>query len=300
MDRPLQYLCLFLVVLEDDGSPVVDTVNNSGDRSGGSTGVSAAIDSGKTTETGAGRTEIAVRASGITHRYGKKVALDSVEFELYRGEFLALLGPNGSGKTTLFSLLTRLLVADSGHIDLFGHRIERAPANTLCRLGVVFQQPTLDLDLTVEQNLSYHGALQGLSKKEVRSRAGLELERLALGDRAHDRVRSLNGGHRRRVEVARALLHRPDLLLLDEASAGLDFGTRTSLYEHVRALCDERNLAVLWTTHLVEELGPHDQTLVLRDGKIQARGTFASLAEEHGSGNINHALAALTSGDTPP
>jgi len=271
-------------------------VNDSGE----STGDSAVRDSGRTTETGTGRTEVAIRASGITHRYGKKVALDSVEFDLCRGEFLALLGPNGSGKTTLFSLLTRLLVADSGHIDLFGHRIERAPANTLSRLGVVFQQPTLDLDLTVEQNLSYHGALQGLSKKEVRSRAGLELERLALGDRAHDRVRSLNGGHRRRVEVARALLHKPDLLLLDEASAGLDFATRTSLYEHVRALCDERNLAVLWTTHLVEELKPDDQTLVLRKGKIQASGTLASLANEYGAGNINQALSTLASGDSSP
>ena len=170
----------------------------------------------------------------LRHQYGAKVALDDVGFELQQGAFLALLGPNGAGKTTLFSLLTRLLVPRSGRIELFGENLARAPRQALRQVGVVFQQPTLDLDLTVAQNLAYHGALQGMSRREVRERMAEELGRFDLQSRANDRVRTLNGGHRRRVEIARALLHRPRLLLLDEASAGLDVETRTSLYRHVR------------------------------------------------------------------
>lgn len=237
---------------------------------------------------------IPIAVDGLTYRYGSKTALDNIAFELGSGEFLALLGPNGAGKTTIFSLLTRLLSPGSGSISLFGHRLDRSPGAALRDVGVVFQQPTLDLDLSVAQNLAYHGALHGMSPRRVRERMQTELERLGLGERMDERVRALNGGHRRRVEIARALLHEPRLLLLDEASAGLDLESRDALYRHVRSLCDSRGMAVLWTTHLVEELAGDDRTMVLDRGRIVASGSLDALREQQGTATANEALLALT------
>ena len=236
----------------------------------------------------------AISVRDLSHNYGSRAALKDVSFELQRGRFLALLGPNGAGKTTLFSLLTRLLAAPAGSIELFGYDLRRSPREAMRRLGVVFQQPTLDLDLSVAQNLAYHGALQGMPPGEVRRRSEEELERFNLAERARDRVRDLNGGHRRRVEIARSLLHGPELLLLDEASAGLDLETRRALYRHVRNLCDERGTAVLWTTHLVEELDAEDETLVLHRGELIARGSLEALRNEQGSATAEDAILALT------
>jgi ABC-2 type transport system ATP-binding protein len=238
------------------------------------------------------RAAICVR--GLNHHYGSRAALSDVSFELAAGAFLALLGPNGAGKTTLFSLLTRLLAAPAGTIELFGHDLRREAQRAMRTLGVVFQQPTLDLDLSVAQNLSYHGALQGMPPAEVRRRSVEELERFQLADRRNDRVRDLNGGHRRRVEIARALLHQPRLLLLDEASAGLDLETRRALYAHVRGLCRERGTAVLWTTHLVEELDASDETLVLHRGELVARGSLETLRAQQGGVSAEDAILALT------
>ncbi len=235
-----------------------------------------------------------IHVTELGHRYGKRRALAQVDFTLQAGEFLALLGPNGAGKTTLFSLLTRLLRATEGRIELFGLDLQGNARDALRRLGVVFQQPTLDLDLTVAQNLAYHGALQGLSPDTVRQRMEEELGRFGLSERAGDRVRSLNGGHRRRVEIARALLHEPKLLLLDEATAGLDLETRQALYEHVRSLCEERAMAVLWTTHLVEELSPTDATLILHQGRLVAQGTLQELQSQQGISSAKELLLALT------
>jgi len=246
------------------------------------------------TDSAAAEVAPAICVRGLSHRYGPKVALDDVSFELPAGGFTALLGPNGAGKTTLFSLLTRLLRAPAGSIRLFDHDLASEPGRAMQTLGVVFQQSTLDLDLSVAQNLAYHGALQGMTPREVRGRTRDELARFGLDDRADDRVRDLNGGHRRRVEIARALLHRPRLLLLDEASAGLDLETRSSLYAHVRDLCRTRGTAVLWTTHLVEELSSADETLVLHRGSIIARGTLDALMADRGSASANDLLLDLT------
>ena len=236
----------------------------------------------------------AIRVHGLSHYYGDKAALADIGFTLDAGAFLALLGPNGAGKTTLFSLLTRLLSAPADTIELFGHDLRREPQAGMRTLGVVFQQPTLDLDLTVAQNLAYHGALQGMAPRLVRERAEEELARFSLADRRNDRVRELNGGHRRRVEIARALLHRPRLLLLDEASAGLDLETRQALYRHVRGLCDERGTAVLWTTHLVEELARDDDTMILHRGRVVARGSLSELVAARGVASANDMLLDLT------
>jgi ABC-2 type transport system ATP-binding protein len=238
----------------------------------------------------------AICVSDLSHAYGRVKALDSVSFDLAEGAFLALLGPNGAGKTTIFSLLTRLLATPPGKIRLFGHDLHREARAAMSTLGVVFQQPTLDLDLTVAQNLAYHGALQGMRPREVRQRSIEELERFGLAERRDDRVRELNGGHRRRVEIARALLHQPRLLLLDEASAGLDLETRRALYAHVRGLCTERGTAVLWTTHLVEELGEEDEALLLHRGRILERGSLRALRAARGGVSAEDAILELIRG----
>jgi len=239
-------------------------------------------------------TEAAINVSGVSYHYSHKGALNNISFTLQAGRFVALLGPNGAGKTTLFSLLTRLLQPASGSIELFGFPLHKSPGQALKQIGVVFQQSTLDLDLTVAQNLAYHGALHGLSGRAVKQRMNIELERFELSQRANDKVRELNGGHRRRVEIARALLHQPRLLLLDEATVGLDLESRQSLNRHIRKLCVEENIAVLWTTHLIEELSPQDDTLILHQGDIIARGSSEELLAEHDAPDIAALLIQLT------
>jgi ABC-2 type transport system ATP-binding protein len=160
-------------------------------------------------------------------------------------------------------------------------------------LGVVFQQSTLDLDLSVEQNLRYHAALHGLSRRQTALRVDAELARQALTERRRERVRELNGGHRRRVEIARALLHEPRLLLLDEASVGLDPASRLALNQHIRSLCREEHISVLWTTHLLDEVQPSDDLLILHQGRLVASGQADALSLEHG-GDLASAFTRLT------
>ncbi|MGL4279893.1 MAG: ATP-binding cassette domain-containing protein, partial [Albidovulum sp.] len=160
--------------------------------------------------------------SDLSYSYGQRRALEGVGFRVEPGRFCALLGPNGAGKSTLFSLLTRLFTTREGRIEVAGVDLSRAPRAALARIGVVFQQPTLDLDLTVRRNLLYFAALHGISGREAQSRSEAALERLGMAERADEKARALNGGHRRRMEIARALIHRPSVLLLDEPTVGLD------------------------------------------------------------------------------
>jgi len=220
----------------------------------------------------------ALEVSDLGFAYGTRRALDGVSFTAAQGRFTALLGPNGAGKSTLIALLTRLYDLQQGQIQIAGFGLRETPRKALARLGVVFQQSTLDLDLTVEQNLRYHAALHGMPRALATERIELELQRQQLGERRRSKVRELNGGHRRRVEIARALLHRPDLLLLDEASAGLDPASRQALNQHVRMLCQEQGMSVLWTTHLLDEVHADDDLLVLNRGRLVAQGSVASVA----------------------
>lgn len=229
----------------------------------------------------------------VTFSYGQRRALDGVGFHLEAGSFTALLGPNGAGKSTLIALLTRLYDLRQGEIRVCGYSLRQEPRKALARLGVVFQQSTLDLDLSVEQNLRYHAALHGLPGRLANERIERELDRQQLQPRRHDKVRLLNGGHRRRVEIARALLHEPRLLLLDEASAGLDPASREGLNRHVRQLCREQGVAVLWTTHLLDEIQPEDRLLLLNQGRIVANGSVASLGAQ-GEGGLVGAFERLT------
>jgi ABC-2 type transport system ATP-binding protein len=235
-----------------------------------------------------------IEASNLSFRYGDKPVLREVSFTLTSGRFHALLGPNGAGKSTLFGLLTRLLAVQQGDILLGGLSLKKQPAEAMRQIGVVFQQNALDLDLTVRQNLQYHAALHGLSRKEARARGDRELERFELLDRANDAVRQLNGGHRRRVEIARALLHEPSLLLLDEPTVGLDVASRKALNEHVRTLCEEDGLTVLWATHLIEEVRADDRVLILHQGQLLADGNGQAICDAEGTRDLAETFHALT------
>ena len=239
----------------------------------------------------------ALAVEELSHSFGKRVALDHVSFAVQPGGFTMLLGLNGAGKTTLFSLITRLYSNRTGAIRIFGFDLRRQPPRALERIGVVFQQPTLDLDLTVRQNLRYHGGLHGMAPSDCEARAREELARIGLAERADDKVRALSGGQRRRVEIARALIHRPNLLLLDEPTVGLDTESRRQILGHVRALCREQGLAVLWATHLLDEARDEDSVVILHQGRLRASGSVRAVCAESGAATLPIAFAALTTGE---
>ena len=216
--------------------------------------------------------------SDLSFSYGAKQALSSVSFDCPPGRFTALLGPNGAGKSTLFGLLTRLFTTPTGRIEIAGHDLSRHPRRALARMGIVFQQPTLDMDLSVRRNLSYFAALHGLSGAEAKARIVESLERLGMAERADERVRDLNGGHRRRTELARALIHRPSVLLCDEPTVGLDAASRMAITEHVHDLA-RSGLTVLWATHLTDEVQADDHLLILHQGRILRDGPAARITD---------------------
>jgi len=232
----------------------------------------------------------ALAIENLSHGFGSRQALSTVNLSVEEGSFSVLLGPNGAGKTTLISLATGLYSAQQGDIHFFGYSIRRDPMPALASLGVVFQMSTLDLDLTVEQNLVYHAALHGLPRREATKRIGVELERLDIDDRRSEKARSLSGGMRRRVEIARALLHQPRFLIVDEATAGLDVAGRQWLLKHVRSLC-RQGLSVLWATHLLDEVEPGDQLVVLHRGTVRWTGEARGLVSD---GTLESAFLQLT------
>ena len=220
---------------------------------------------------------MSLQVSDLAFSYGSKTALDNVSFAVERGRFAALLGPNGAGKSTLFSLLTRLFVTQAGTICIAGHDLKVSPLAAMADLGVVFQQTTLDLDLTVRQNLRYFAALHGISGRVADRRIDAALERLGMAERAAEKARGLNGGHRRRTEIARALLHDPKVLLLDEPTVGLDAPTRAALTQHIHDLCSDTGVTVLWATHLTDEVLDPDQVILLHRGRVLADGRCDAL-----------------------
>ncbi|MGZ8188815.1 MAG: ABC transporter ATP-binding protein [Methylosarcina sp.] len=229
--------------------------------------------------------------------YSGRKALDRVSFSIPSGACTLLLGPNGAGKSTLFSLITRLYDARNGRIELCGFDIKKQTLKALAKLGVVFQQPTLDLDLTVMQNLRYHASLHGMGRKLAGQRIRQELERLDMYERRFEKIRQLNGGHRRRVEIARALIHKPSLLLLDEPTVGLDVPSRLAIVEHVHHLAADENIAVLWASHLIDEIYPEDRLIVLHKGQVKAKGSVDDVLRFTGSAQIKEAFLKLTQGE---
>ncbi len=236
----------------------------------------------------------ALTIAGVSHSYGARRALDDVSFTVAPASFTALLGLNGAGKSTLFSLITRLFGVQAGHIGIFGHDIGRDPGEALRRMGVVFQPRTLDLDLSVTQNLQYHAALHGIDRREARVRADELLTRIGLAERTGSKVRDLSGGQMRRLEIARALLHRPRLLLLDEATVGLDVKARADILGHVRRLVTEQAIGVLWATHLFDEIVSSDDLVVLHQGRVLAKGAVAGVVAEAKAGDLYSAFMELT------
>lgn len=236
----------------------------------------------------------ALVVSGVSHRFGDLVALDNVSVTVPRGAFTVLLGLNGAGKSTLFSLITRLYDNVTGEIRILGYDVRRRPGAALQRLGVVFQNRALDLDLSLTQNLMYHAALHGIGRGEAKKRAKQALDIVGLADRAHEKVRTLSGGQTRRVEIARSLLHRPGCLLLDEATVGLDIGSRESVISIVRGLVVREGLGVLWATHLIDEVSPTDLIVVLHKGRVLFNGTVPGLLAAARAGTPRDAFQILT------
>lgn len=230
----------------------------------------------------------------VSKSYGSRPALKGVSFDIEPGQYVSLLGPNGAGKTTLFQLLAGLFVPDSGSVHVRGFDMRREAVKALSSIGFVFQQATLDLDLSVRENLAFHGRLHGLSRTEIRQRTEQELRQVDLEDRIDDRARSLSGGQRRRVELARSLLHEPSILLMDEPTVGLDPPSRSDLLEYVLQLKRERSMAVLWATHLVDEAEVADHVIMLHQGTIRQAGEPAELVSRAGLSNLHDTLVHFT------
>jgi ABC-2 type transport system ATP-binding protein len=242
----------------------------------------------------AGRSAPALVLDKVVKTYGAVRAVDGVSLTAAAGEFIALLGPNGAGKTTLFQLLSGLFVPDAGRIEIMGHDMLRDPVPALAKLGIVFQQPTLDLELTVTGNLLFHAGLHGIPRATAIARIEAELARLGLTERAHDKTAQLSGGNRRRVELARALLHEPRVLLMDEATVGLDPASRSDLLKLMLTMRAERGVAVLWATHLCDEVAGADRVIVLHRGKVLVDTTPAQFVASAGASSVEQAFMAMT------
>jgi len=235
----------------------------------------------------------------VTKRYGALTALDRVSLEVAAGTFCVLLGPNGAGKSTLFQLLTALFVPDAGEIVIDGISVRRQPTRALARLGVVFQQQALDLDLSIARNLSLHADLHGLPRALARSRIEEGLAQFDLAEQGGRKVRELSGGNRRRVELIRAMLHRPAVLLMDEATVGLDLPSRRALRTHISECMRQQPMAVLWATHWIEEIADAAQVVVLHRGRVLADGPQEAVIETLGEPTLEEGFVKAVGAAAP-
>ena len=244
--------------------------------------------------TGSATEAPALEVCGLRKSYGSLKALDDVSLAVAEGELVGLLGPNGAGKTTLFQILSGLFVADGGSVRVLGHDIRHSATAALAGIGVVFQQPTLDLDLSALANLRFSARLHGMPRARRRARIEAELERLGLAEHADAAARTLSGGNRRRVELARALVHEPSVLLMDEATVGLDPASRRQLLDYVLKLRRERGVGVLWATHLVDEVERADRVVILHRGRVLEAGAPDEIIARADAPSIGEAFLAMT------
>ena len=238
----------------------------------------------------------AVETRDLVKSFDSFVAVDHVNLKVGRGEIFGFLGPNGAGKSTLFQILTGLFVADSGDVEVLGVDMRRKPVAALARLGIVFQQMALDLNLSVRANLLFHADLHGLPRSVSKPRIEALLQRFGLLGQQHALARVLSGGNRRKVELLRALLHEPQLLLMDEATVGLDPQSRTQLLDAVVELTHSQNLGVLWATHLVEEAERAQRVVVLHKGKVLFNGSANLLCTQQNCSGLEAAFLQLIAG----
>ncbi len=226
--------------------------------------------------------DAAIKVNDLGHRYGDRVALDGISFDVRPAEIFGLLGPNGSGKTTLFRILSTLMIPSSGSALIAGFDPAKQANQVRRRIGVVAQAQSVDVKLTARENLMHQGHLHGLSGARLKQRIAEMLERVALSDRADDLVETFSGGMQRRVELAKGLMHSPAILLLDEPTTGLDPGARRDLWLYLDSLRAQEGVTVLVTTHLMEEAERCDRLAILSHGKVVALGTPAELKSEIG------------------
>jgi len=236
----------------------------------------------------------ALQVTDVEYSYQHIKALDNVSLTVNRGRFVALLGANGAGKTTLFSIITGLYSAQAGSVSVMDHSMESEPLKALAGLGVVFQKSTLDMDLTVEQNLRYASDLQGLTSKNAKEKIEAAISLHDMAAYSSRKVGALSGGQKRRVELARALLHNPTLLLLDEPTVGLDMASRAEFVSHVKSLCKSQQTGVLWATHLMDEIGIDDEVYILDNGKIVVEGDVGRLVAQHCAEDISDLFQLVT------
>ncbi|WP_354043506.1 ATP-binding cassette domain-containing protein [Devosia sp. UYZn731] len=230
----------------------------------------------------------------VTKSYGDIKALNAIDFAIGPGEIVGLLGPNGAGKSTLFQIAAGLFAPDAGTVSVFGLDYKANASRILADLGVVFQARSVDLDMSVKANLVFHGRLFGFSGKDLAERIAHVTELLEIADLLKRQVRTLSGGNQRRVEIARALLNRPKLLLLDEPSVGLDAVTRRNMIAHMQKVRDQSGTSILWATHLVEEVEQADRIILINKGDVLENATPAELMARAGVNSLTDAYIALS------
>jgi ABC-2 type transport system ATP-binding protein len=236
----------------------------------------------------------AIEVVGLGHHYGSRLALAGLDLAIEPGELFAVLGPNGGGKTTLFRILSTLIPLQTGSVNIVGCDLARQPAEVRARIGVVFQAPSLDRKLTVAENVDLQGTLYGLAGKELVNRRDALLAQFGLADRAGELTEKLSGGLRRRVELAKGLIHDPQLLLLDEPSTGLDPAARSDLWRYLKSLRDERGTTVVLTTHYLDEADAADRLAILNEGRLVALGRPDELRGQVGGDSITIETAEPT------
>jgi ABC-2 type transport system ATP-binding protein len=246
------------------------------------------------------QTAATIAFSDVSKSYGELKALEGISFSIGSGEIVGLLGPNGAGKSTLFQVAAGLFAPDAGEVSLFEQDYRSDSSAILRQLGVVFQARSVDLDMSTRANLRFHGQLFGLSGKVLKERIDAVARFLDIADLLDRLVRTLSGGNQRRVEIARALLNEPRLLLMDEPSVGLDTTARLALLDHIRRVRDTHGTSILWATHLVDEVAHADRIILIAKGRILLEGTPASVIAAAGTETLAEAYVALTGGSRAP
>ncbi|MEM8485469.1 MAG: ABC transporter ATP-binding protein [Bacteroidota bacterium] len=225
----------------------------------------------------------AVSVHGVSYHYGSFQALDQVSFDVAHGAFFGLLGPNGSGKTTLFRILSTLMPPEEGVCKVFGHDTTSASSNVRASISMIFQQPSLDEELTVRENLTFHGRMYGMPARQLRERITVLAEKMGVADRLDDRVKKLSGGLKRRADIVRGVLHKPRVLFLDEPTTALDPAARHGFWQLLHTLRQEENLTLILATHLLEEAEQCDEVVILDAGRVAVAGNPSTLREELGN-----------------